>query len=98
MSHQNEITNSSYTGDFSNYHRPPIDTIDTNNTYMQEILDQSIQKQKKIPMIQNVPDIDKRTQKFLKHLEQLTKGGRKKSLRKTNRKRKTRRRRTNRRR
>lgn len=47
------------------------------------------------------PDTDTRTQIFLKHLENLkkpTKGGRKKSLRKTNRKRKTRRRRTNRRR
>jgi hypothetical protein len=38
-----------------------------------------------------------RTQNFLKHLQQLTKGGRKKSFRKTNRKRKSRRR-TNRRR
>ena len=49
-------------------------------------------------MIQNVTDIYKRTDNFLKYLKKSTKGGRKKSLRKTNRKRKTRRRRTNRRR
>lgn len=92
---ENEIRNSSYTGDFSNYHRPPIDINDTYNTPIQEFAERNYNK------IQNFPDTNTRTQNFLKHLENLkkpTKGGRKKSLRKTNRKRKTRRRRTNRRR
>ena len=46
MNDQNEIRNSSDTSHFSNYHRPPIDTIDTYNTNTQEILDKSIQTKK----------------------------------------------------
>lgn len=92
MSHQNEITNSSYTGEFSNYHRPPIDINYTYNTPIRDFAERNYNK------IQNFPDTNTRTQNFLKHLKKQTKGGRKKSLRKTNRKRKTRRRRTNRRR
>jgi hypothetical protein len=97
MSHQNEneIRNSSYTGDFSNYHRPPTDINDTYNTHTQKILDQFIKKQKKNSMIKNDYNPNER---LAERLKKPTKGGRKKSLRKTNRKRKTRRRRTNRRR
>lgn len=69
------------------------------NEQFEKIVEQF--EENKDSMIQNVPYTKTRTQKFLKHLEnpqKSTKGGRKKSLRKTNRKRKTRRRRTNRRR
>jgi hypothetical protein len=85
----------------SEYSKPP------KNEQFGEILDQFIKN--KGSMIQNDhdpneraaaddPDTNTRTQNFLNHLKKPTKGGRKKSLRKTNRKRKTRRRRTNRRR
>jgi hypothetical protein len=49
-------------------------------------------------MIKNDYNPNETTAEYVKYLKKPTKGGRKKSLRKTNRKRKTRRRRTNRRR
>ena len=57
------------------------------SSYSQESLDELSEKNRK-----------KWEEEYLENLKKPTKGGRKKSLRKTNRKRKTRRRRTNRRR
>ena len=66
------------------------------NEQFSEIVNQF--EKNKGSMIRNVTDTNTNPQNISKHLEKQTKGGRKKSLRKTNRKRKTRRRRTNRRR
>ena len=81
----------------SEFIKPQINDPLRNDNFNQ-IVKKFEEEQKKDSMIQNVADTNTSTQNFLKDIEQPTKGGRKKSLRKTNRKRKTRRRRTNRRR
>ena len=76
------------------YYAPPLSN-NTNNTSMQYFGEQA--KAAKYDKIKNVPDNDIRKDKLLEYHNELTRGGRKKSFRKTNRKRKSRRR-TNRRR